>query len=198
MQRSSVPRPPLNRLTFVEAVLLVAVLVILGGLLMPMNCGHGREKPRRVNCAGNLKQIGLATLMYSGDYAGYYMNVNPRGLGHSQNPRTGNWQPLGVIQYVADTDSKVWACPSVTVDRSDCSSSNYQYIGSGLKDDNDAATAVAMGFDASGNHPDNQWANALFLDGHVEGAKPDGTKGWNNNSPRPAWPAVPARPPARQ
>ena len=177
-------------ITLVEVCIIIVVLLILAGMLLPV-LSKDHTKSRRVNCEGNLKQIGLAALMYSGDYAGFFMNVNPRNYGHDQHPRTGNWQPLGVIQYVADTDSKVWSCPSITQDRSDCDSSNYQYIGSGLKDDNELAVAVAMGFDASGNHPENQWMNALFLDGHVEGAKPNGKLGWNNNSPRPVWPAAP-------
>ena len=181
MKRSPPARQPSRRISLVEVILIVAALLVLVGLLLPM-FSKAREKPARTPCSGNLKQIGLATQMYSGDYAGYLMNVNPWGYGDTANPRTGNWQPLGVIQYTADTDSKVWTCPSVTNDRSDCDSSNYQYYGSGLKDDNEAAMSTVIGFDASGNHPDDQWMNALFMDGHVEGAKPDGTKGWNRNT----------------
>ena len=88
----------------------------------------------------------------------------------------GNWQPLGSLQYLADQDNKVWACPHVAIAKSDADCSNYRYIGSGLKDDNDAAALVTIGYDASGNHPENAWMYALFLDGHAEGARPDGSQ----------------------
>ena len=181
--------PPPRRLTLVEVIIIVGVFAVLAVMLLPLvdKIGH-RTKPTRVYCAGHLKQLGLAMLMYSGDYAGYFPNVNPWGYGDANNPRAGNWQPLGARQYVADTASKVWQCPSSMVVRRDCSASSYLYYGSGLKDDNETATASVIGFDASGNHPDDQWMNALFIDGHAEGAKPDGTKGWNRNT-RPPPPA---------
>lgn len=50
--------------------------------------------------------------------------------------------------------------------------SAYRYIGSGLKDDNAQATVTSLGYDRSGNHPNNEWLNALFIDGHVAGAPP--------------------------
>jgi prepilin-type processing-associated H-X9-DG protein len=152
----------------------LAFLVVVAGMFLPL-LSKPAEKSRLVNCAGNLKQIGLSALMYSGDYGGYFPNLNSRGLG-SGVALFGNWQPLGSMQYIADHDNKVWTCPSVTIEKSDADCGNYRYIGSGLKDDNDSATLVSLGYDASGNHAKNAWMNALFIDGHVEGAKPDGSK----------------------
>jgi prepilin-type processing-associated H-X9-DG protein len=57
----------------------------------------------------------------------------------------------------------------------------YRYIGSGLKDDNKTATAVSLAYDQSGNHPNNEWCNALFVDGHVEGAKPTNNPNFAND-----------------
>jgi prepilin-type processing-associated H-X9-DG protein len=170
-------------LTVPELFAVIAVFLIMAILFLslcmcdvsPFTIRRSREKGRRVNCAGNLKQIGLSSLMYSGDYGGYFPNLNSRGLG-SGVALFGNWQPLGSMQYIADHDNKVWTCPSVTIEKSDADCSNYRYIGSGLKDDNDSASLVPLGYDASGNHPENAWMNALFLDGHVQGARPDGSK----------------------
>ena len=175
-------------------VSVVFVLVVLAAAMLTVS-SKPTERSRRMNCMANLKQIGLAALMYSGDSAHYFMSINRWGYGDLGTPRTGNWQPLGKCQYIADTDSYVWACLSTSMPRSDCDASNYLYYGSGLQDDSDVATTTVIGFDASGNHPDDCWTSVLFIDGHAEGARPDGTKGWNRNTrpPRPA-PAVPAAP----
>ena len=198
MNHHASTQPPLRRFTLTEAGIIVAVLLVLAiiaGMFLPV-LSTARGKQRCLRCPRNLKEIGMATLMYTGDHAGFFMNVNPWGFGDAANPCTGNWQPLGTLRYIADSDSGAWACPCTAAPRSDCDSSNYLYYGSGLKDDNDMATATVIGFDASGNHKNDEWMNALFIDGHAEGAKPDGTKGWNRNSrpPRPA-PAPPTASP---
>ncbi len=161
----------LNRdgFTFPEMLLLAVVIVVAIGILMPL---VPRRSPdaRRVNCAGNLKQVGMALLMYSEDHESYFVNVN------ANSPRHGNFEPLTIRNYIQD--GKVWSCPARGEVLTLCSNSAYRYIGSGLKDDNAQATSVSLAYDELGNHPKKKdWVNVLMVDGHVEGGKP-GSKPW--------------------
>jgi prepilin-type processing-associated H-X9-DG protein len=160
-----------KRFTLKELAVLIIVIFVVAAVLMPCHTHGSREKPRRVNCAGNLKQVGLALLMYSGDYAGYFPVETERG--------SVNFEPLNTLDVL--DDGKVYACPSASQSLTLARNSNYRYRGSGYLDDDNFATSITIAYDISGNHPENQWMNALFMDGHAEGAKPDGRKrgGWN-------------------
>jgi prepilin-type processing-associated H-X9-DG protein len=165
-----------NRFTLKELVILVIIVIIAALVVLPYLTYDTHAGPRRrINCAGNLKQIGLGLLMYSGNNDGSFPIASVYGA--------PNFEPLNTLDILYD--GKVYACPSARKPLTLARQSNYRYAGSGLKDDNDSATAITIAFDRSGNHPNNEWMNALFIDGHAEGARPDGNKqpnGWNVNN----------------
>lgn len=68
--------------SLVELLVVMALLVILAALLLP-SLSRGKLLARRVECAGNLRQLSLATQMYWDDNAGacFRWNLGPTNGG---------------------------------------------------------------------------------------------------------------------
>ncbi|MDW8052685.1 MAG: prepilin-type N-terminal cleavage/methylation domain-containing protein, partial [Armatimonadota bacterium] len=53
--------------TLIELLVVIAIIAILAAILFPV-FAQAREKARQTMCTSNMKQIGLAIVMYLNDY----------------------------------------------------------------------------------------------------------------------------------
>jgi prepilin-type N-terminal cleavage/methylation domain-containing protein/prepilin-type processing-associated H-X9-DG protein len=97
--------------TLIELLVVIAIIAILAAILFPV-FAQAREKARQTSCSSNMKQQGLAVLMYAQDYdetlppwwVWNLVPTNPKGWGDHYY-----WYVL-ILPYVKSRD--IFRCPS--------------------------------------------------------------------------------------
>jgi prepilin-type N-terminal cleavage/methylation domain-containing protein/prepilin-type processing-associated H-X9-DG protein len=103
--------------TLIELLVVIAIIAVLAAIIFPV-FSSVRRKSYQTTCLSNLRQIGMATLMYAQDYDDMLL------WGGDPNDLNGGWEGAPDEKYFSDMkaqpdilfpytkNKQIWKCPA--------------------------------------------------------------------------------------
>ena len=129
--------------TLIELLVVIAIIAILAGLLLPA-LAKAKQKAQTTQCLSNIRQVGMAAVLYLGDYSDRYPPTVARNGMATQTSWVGQAGLLPYYDKISAVDRwlseylvkanpgatvEVARCPSDKIFPGDTSHSTFQMIG---------------------------------------------------------------------
>jgi prepilin-type N-terminal cleavage/methylation domain-containing protein len=114
MQRPQTSHNSKGAFTLIELLVVIAIIAILAAILLPV-LATAQERAKRIQCAGNLRQIGMGAIIYAGDNNDLVPPGNKQSSGGTifvQDAISNNIVNAMQTYMRVDTNNHtMWTCP---------------------------------------------------------------------------------------
>lgn len=168
--------------TLIELLVVVSIIALLVSILLPA-LGKAREQAQNVVCMTNMKQLGMATVLWSQEHDGWFppgawSQPDPMPIKDTQGNITGWQDNPGSLQRYTSTSRQVkgnlYACPTAAkvkflstnqITGFDNTSQQCTYSINGWLAINHDCSSAAASRRSPGKAPSGPTTNSVFYDG---------------------------------